>query len=291
MRLRVIVLLGCGLTALAGCGKKEESAKGPSLDDVGVAKTKPSVVVYDRSKYSGSGQSGPSDFGPETEEEKAVSQRLLRRLREKPGNRKAQEEVLAEARTLESPLVLPVANEILDSPDADIRAQGLILVDGRTGPEILPLIEKGLNDPELDVRQLAMETALTVRSPAMEKVVMERLSDSDMNIRQTALQAGVNQGGEVAERTLAKGIDSPHEDLGLAALALAENNLTKRQLPSVIGALENPSDEVRETAKDMLYFFFHESFDSRAAAEKWWQANQGLYDNDLVYEGPFTPAK
>jgi HEAT repeat protein len=284
-------LAACGMMVLAGCGAGEEKRGGGAEKGAREKASKPNVVVYQRSRYSDPGQGAAGDFGPVTEEERELSLRLLARLRERPTDRKAHEEVLAEARTMESRLLLELAAKILESPDAEIRAQGLMLVGGRTGGEILPLIEKGLEDAELDVRQLAMETALTVKSPAMEKLVMERLGDSDLTIRQMALQAGVNQEGEVAERTLAAGMASPHEDVGLASLALAETVLSKRTLPAVIGALESGSGEVRESAREALYFFFHERFESRTAAEAWWRANGGQYDENLVFTGPTGAAQ
>lgn len=282
---------------LTGCGQQNEETehtKGALKTDLtapDAPKVDGSIVTYQRGKYSAGLSGTGGEFLPVSAEEAELSRRLLSRLAPANGEKKVFEEVLTEARTMESRLILDVAEKVLESHDPDIRAQGLMLVDGVTTGEILPLIEKGLRDTNLDVRQLAMETALPVKSPSVEKLVVEGLRDSDMTIRQTALQVGTNQAGEIAERTLVAGIASPHEDVGMSALALAENELSKRLLPAVIGALEHPSLEVRESARETLYFFFHEPFPTRQAAESWWNQNQSQYDNDLVFTGQVAPAK
>jgi hypothetical protein len=245
----------------------------------------PSVVSYERSKYSVGLTGIGGEFMPVSEDERRLHAQLIERLQDSKGRRQVYEEVLAEARAMESELILAVAMQILESPEAEIRAQGLMLIDGVSDSAVLPLIEKGYGDADLDVRQLAMETALAVRSPEVEGLVLRGLADEDETIRQTAFQVGLNQEGEVAERALVSGIASSHEDLGLAALAMAENELSKKLLPAVIEALDHRSVAVKEAAREMMYFFFHENFQSRADAATWWAQNQGDYAENLVYEG------
>lgn len=282
---------------LAGCGDHNERlnrARGTEKADQPLPdapKIDGSIVTYQRSKYSAGLSGTGGEFLPVSAEEAELSKRLLSRLAHAKGEKKVFEDVLAEARTMESRLILDVAEKVLESHDPDIRAQGLMLVDGFTTGEILPLVEKGLRDANLDVRQLAMETALPVKSASVEKLVIEGMRDSDTTIRQTALQVGINQEGEIAERALVAGIASAHEDLGMSALALAENELSKRLLPAVFSALEHPSQEIRETARETLYFFFHEPFPTRQAAERWWNQNQSQYDNDLVFTGQVAPGR
>jgi hypothetical protein len=294
---KTLILIFLAGLFIVGCGKQrdgsdrvEREAKADSLVP-DAPKVAGSLVTYPRSRYSAGLSGTGGEFLPVSAEEAELSSRLLSRLAMANGQKSIFEEVLAEARTMESRLILEVAEKVLESNDPDIRAQALMLVDGVTTGEILPLIEKGMKDANLDVRQLAIETALPVKSPGVEKLVVEGMLDSDMTIRQTALQVGINQKGELAERALVAGIASQHEDVGMSALALAENELSKRLLPAVMGALEHSSNEIRESARETLYFFFHESFASRQAAERWWTQNQSQYDNDLVFTGEIVPGK
>jgi hypothetical protein len=284
-----------GLVALIGFGLVSCERK-PKEADVGVDTDQgknylnaesfpPSIVSYERSKYSVGLTGSGGEFVPVSEEERKLHARLIERLEKSQGRREVFEEVLAEARSMESELILAVAMQVMESPDAAIRAQGLMLIDGVSDGVVLPLIAKGYGDEDLDVRQLAMETALAVRSPEVEGLVVQGLADADETIRQTAFQVGLNQEGEVAERALMNGMASPYEDLGLAALAMAENELSKKLLPSVIQALDHRSAEVREAAREMMYFFFHENFSSRGDAAAWWAKNQKDYADNLVYEG------
>ena len=291
------MLISVAAMVFAGCGKQRDEsdrvkntvkADSKALDAPKVAGA---LVTYPRSKYSAGLSGTGGEFLPVSAEEAELSTRLLSRLAAAKGKKSVFEDVLAEARTMESRLILDVAEKVLESDDPSIRAQALMLVDGVTTGEILPLIEKGMKDADLDVRQLAIETALPVKSPSVEKLVVQGMLDSDMTIRQTALQVGINQKGEIAERTLVAGIASQHEDVGMSALALAENELSKRLLPAFISALEHPSQEIRESARETLYFFFHEPFPSRQAAEAWWNQNQSQYDNDLVFTGQVAPGK
>lgn len=244
------------------------------------------VTTYQKGKYS-SGLAGVGDtFADVTDEERALQIQLLQRVDGAKGNRAVLEDVLAEARTLESKVILSIAFKVLESPDAEIRAQGLMLVDGMSDGAVVPLLEKGYDDADLDVRQLAMELALIVRSPEVERLMNRALNDEDETIRQTGFQVGLNQEGEIAERALVQGMASSYEDLGLSALAMAENELSKRLLPSVFKALDHPSLEVKENAQEMMYFFFHEKFSNGAEAAQWWGSNGRYYDDDLVYGGP-----
>lgn len=287
-----LALGGSLLWGLLGCGKappvSDQELSKPAPIELPAGSHPQAVTVYERGKYS-SGISAVGDtFAAVTDEERALQIQLLERMDKGSGNRAVLEDVLAQARTLESEVILPVAFKVLESPDADIRAQGLMLVDGVSDGAVVPLLEKGYEDADLDVRQLAMELALVVRSPEVEPLMNRALVDEDETIRQTGFQVGLNQEGEIAERALVQGMASSYEDLGLSALAMAENELSKRLLPSVFKALDHPSLEVKESAKEMMYFFFHESFNSGTEAAQWWSSNGRFYDDDLVYGGP-TP--
>lgn len=283
-------LCGLLLMALGGCDRTP-----PVVDELVTPRdqielpkdSQPrSVVTYERGRFSASLSGSMGGFGAVTDEEREVQSRLLEQLQNNPKDKAVYEEVLAEARTMESELILGIAMKILESPDAEIRAQGLMLVDGVSDGAVVPLLEKGYDDVDLDVRQLAMESALAVRSPEVERLMTRGLADQDETIRQTAFQVGLNQEGELAERALVVGMSSPYEDLGLSALAMAENELSKRLLPSVFKALDHPSPEVKESAREMMYFFFHETFQSGTEAARWWGSNGRYYDDDLVYGGP-----
>jgi hypothetical protein len=286
-----VTMIGILVTGLTHCHKSQEKVddrmQPPVVPSQPLGKHASTVVEYERSKYSPSVQPTGAEFGEITEDEKEMAKTLLGRLDAAGGRRQVYEKALEEARLLTSELILDLAFKILESPDADIRAQGLMLVDGITDEKVVSLLEKGFQDADLDVRQLAMETALILKSPKVENLVVKGLGDNDQTIRQTAFQLGLNQEGEMAERTLVSSIQSPHQDLGMAGLTMAENQLSKGLVPTVFGALSHPSAEVRENAKDMLFFFFHRDFSSPAQAESWWRENQQHYDDQMVYEGPF----
>jgi hypothetical protein len=283
-------MIGSLAIGLTNCKKRQETvadrAQPAGVPVHPLGKHASTVVEYERSKYSPQMQPTGAEFGEITEEEKEVAKGLLDRLDAAGGRRRVYEKVLEEARLLTSELILDLAFKILESPDADIRAQGLMLVDGITDEKVVTLLEKGFQDVDLDVRQLAMETALILKSPKVENLVVKGLGNDDQTIRQTAFQLGLNQEGELAERTLVSSIQSPHQDLGMAGLTMAENQLSKGLVPTVFGALSHPAEEVRENAKEMLFFFFHKNFSSPSEAESWWRENQQHYDDQMVYEGP-----
>jgi hypothetical protein len=274
--------LAIAIVLLTHCGDRPEKvAETKEMPEVSSRQGR-EVAVFEQSRYGGLLSGGGKTLLPASADERELARALLTKLRSEGLGGQAALSVLAEARVMETEAILEVIQALLASPEADIRAQALMMLDGAESGSVLPVLEKGLDDADLDVRRLAMELALTVQSPMVEKMVNQGLVDADETIRQTALQVGLRQGGALADRTLASGIASAHEDLGAASLALLENELNKARLPLALSALEHPAESVREDARDMLFFLFHERFPDRATAAAWWQQNQARYDPDLV---------
>ena len=276
-----LLLTQCGDKPVAPVADKNEALS---------SRVKGEVTRYDQGRYGALLSGGGRMLLPKNEEEKTRVQALLARLNSEGLSKGTCEAVLAEARTLETEAMLDVVKALLASPEADIRAQALMMLDGAESGAVLPALEQGMKDADLDVRRLAMELALTVQSPMVEGMVTRGMADKDETIRQTALQVGLRQGGVIAERTLASGLGSPHEDLGAASLALLENELSKARMPLALGALDHPSLSVREDARDMLFFLFHERFPDRATAQAWWERHQAEYDENLVLNEAVLPA-
>ena len=269
------------LFLLAQCDQPEHRHE-PQVAVQATSLDRGQVTTYERGRFSSLLTGAGRSWMPTNDEEKELAESLLNRLKASGLERKVAEAVLAEARVMQTEAVLEVVKALLQSSDAEIRAQALMMLDGSETGVVLPLLEQGLADADVEVRRLAMELAWTVQSPMVEKLVSRGLQEGDETIRQTALQVGLRQGGVIAERTLAAGLGSGYEDLGAASLALLENDLGKSRMPLAFGALDHPSAAVREDARDMLFFLFHERFPDRATAASWWEQNHARYDEDLV---------
>jgi hypothetical protein len=217
-----------------------------------------------------------------SQEDYAQAKSLLERLSSGPVPADLARDVMAEARMIEGEAVFDVIGRLMEHPDEEVRAEAMTMLDGVDTPKAGDLLKKGLMDESDDIRRLAMESAQNQQGEIARELVEAGLVDGDAGVRQMSLFLAMKQGEEYREQTILKAMPSQYADLALSALAEAEATPNPRYVPGWIQSLGHPNAEVREVAREILFFQFHESFDSPDQARKWWQDNQNQYDQDLV---------
>ena len=279
-RASLALLIVCGLAACDPptapvAAKPKEAPKRPRSS---------TVVSYERSRHS----SGiPLDMQPAkslaapSADERVLADALIARVAAAKEKTELQD-IIADARQLESQELLRLLDKLLEAKDAEIRALALSLLDGTTAEAVLPTVEKAMRDSDTDVRLMAMQTASQVRSAALRPLLSSALKDPDLAVRQTAFQTGLAQDDATRSALLAEATHSAKEDLVLAGLAVAEATASKPTLVLTMDALDHPNATVRSQAYETLALTLHENFKSRAEALRWWQLNQHRYDEHLV---------
>ena len=105
-------------------------------------------------------------FGQSSAEDRALVDAALQTL--SSSSPATVEAKLTELRHLESAELLRVASTLLQHRDAEVRLNGLTLVEGYSDAGLLPLIQTAQRDSSTDVRIQAMELAQYVTSPALQ---------------------------------------------------------------------------------------------------------------------------
>lgn len=246
-----------------------------------------SVVSFDRGRYytpsvtQGSGRA----FAPPSADEDALAAALVERLN-KAKNLNAIQDLLAEARSLESAAILKVVDALQSHSDPEVRTLALTLIEGVDSPTLRSTLSKALKDASADVRIQALEVAQHMVDPEMAEIFYGAMEDSHLSVRQLALQAALNQRTDIRDNAIARAATSPQADLAQAGLSFLEATPKKQNIDLVFRALDHANASVREQAHEILFLTLHESFKGSGAARSWWQQNQSAFDDDLVITDP-----
>ena len=262
---------------LAGCGKPENTP----------APVAPSVVTYERGRMSVAAVTGsPSrNFSEPSPAEKAVARRLCDQLKQNlPVNRV--QELLSDARTLESTALLDVASQLHTHTDPEARILGLTLVEGFDSPDIVSLVNRAMKDANDDVRIEAMEVAQHVTDASVYPLLLAAMEDGNLSVRQLALQTATSRPDEIKSQAIARAATSTFEDMANAGLAHLEARPSKMSISLAMRALDHTHQSVRQQAHELLFLTTHQSFRSHADAQAWWTRNQDAFDDDLVIIDP-----
>ena len=246
-----------------------------------------SLVTFERGKYYTPtvANSAARTFAEATEDDRRKAASLVGMLSDGSSLDDVQK-LLMEARDIESDAVLPVVNKLLKHTNPDARTLGLTLIEGVDSPALVPAVVQALQDPSPDVRIEAMEVAQQITDASLGEIMLKALDDDNLSVRQLALQSAGRLGDDVRSRAIEKAAGSPRPDLASAAVALLEAEPSKRTVGLVFKALDHPSVSVREQAHEMLFLTMHQSFNSAAHAQSWWQQNQDAFNNDLLITDP-----
>ena len=172
--------------------------------------------------------------------------------------------------------------------DPEIQGRALALLEGTDSPEALSAVETGLKSTDEDVRLEALEVAKGINDPKTANLLQGVLSDPDKDVRQAGLAASLQQRGAQREQLLAAATTSPYADVAIAALNVVRSESHKATMPLIIAALGHANPLVRDLAHETLYMNFQNDLQSPAQALQWWDAHQGLFDEQLQLKDPET---
>jgi hypothetical protein len=219
-------------------------------------------------------------FGQSSAEDRALVDAALQTLSSSSSSEV--EAKLTELRHIESAELLRVAGTLLQHSDADVRLNGLTLVEGYSDPGLLPLIQTAHRDSSADVRIEAMELAQYITSPTIQPILSAALQDTHNSVRHLALQSALKQDPAVQSSLLDSASASAYPDVAQAALAHTEASPKKSSIGRFFQALDHRDSTVRSQAHEALSLLLHQSFPSAQAAQSWWQKHATAFNDDLV---------
>lgn len=177
--------------------------------------------------------------------------------------------------------LVPILQQAMLSGDVDVCRQAMQMLAGYDSPAILPALEQAFAMPDEFTRLVALSPIENINDPQVVNLLALAFNDPAEDVRTRAMEIVTNQPESLQLISLQTAIVALRPEVSQEAVTMLQLRGDKPGVSALIAGLNHPDPDVRSDTKDALQFLIDQEFDTAAQAEKWWNANQHRFDENL----------
>ena len=191
-------------------------------------------------------------------------------------------ELIDQLEDMDDPALTALINSLLDDSNADVRLAALELLEEKEKGDISSCLDKALDDPDDDVREYAATLVDGIKDKDEAKVLLiKALDDSSDSVREAGFDVLVDKSNDVQEAVFAESIHSAYQDVKEITADAVLDIPSHSSVNILIEGLKDPDPNFLEYINSKFDYLFAKEFKSYEDAKKWWDKNQGNYDDEL----------
>ena len=178
--------------------------------------------------------------------------------------------------------LLELVCKALEDPCDDVRFAAAQLLDKFDANDAIPAISKALGDRNEEVRLVAVFALGEADIPETAKLLAKGASDDSEDVRRALFSIAFTKDTSTKEEILETAVASQYRDVRERLIDLAVDTPSHRTVETLLKALKDGDEELRNGIFMTFEVFFSEEFKTYDDARTWWVKNGNRFDEDLV---------
>ncbi len=178
--------------------------------------------------------------------------------------------------------LLELIYKALEDPCDDVRFAAAQLLEKFDGNDAIPAISKALGDKNEEVRLVAVHALGEIDVPETAKLLAKGASDDSEDVRRAVFSIAFTKNTSTKEAILETAAVSQYLDVKEKLIDLAVDTPSHRTVETLLKALKDGDEELRNGIFMTFEVFFSEEFKTYDDARNWWGRNRNSFDEDLV---------